>query len=404
MQFHYLAADSQGKVYDGNLEASTLQDVLGFIAKQNWKPLSVKPIKEIVTSKRGLFAETITVQDKVFLTKYLSLMLRVGTDLFRAIDILIQDFEKPIIKSFLLEIKGNLERGNPFYVSFQNHPEYFTDIVVNLIKAAETSGNLEATLNEISQTYEKESDLKNKIISALVYPVLLLIVSFIVVAILLIFVVPRISVVFESSEMPIPFFTRLILGISWILRKFWFVFVGLLFFGGGGSIFYFFKTMAGKKRLGLILEKTPLINEVIKKITLRRFAATLASLLRAGIPLVTSLEITASAVGNIKFQQALIRIARERIARGVPVGEAFKQEGLFPSVVVNLISIGERSGHIEEVLRTLADFYEKESDIALKTMVSILEPLMLVGVGLLVAFIAISVIVPIFQLVSQYNT
>src|SRR3989339_1714029 len=130
MQFHYIAADAQGKTYDGITDANSLQEVLAFIAKQNWKPLSIKPVKEIVSSRRSIFGNSITVQDKVFITKYLALMLRVGTDLFKAIDILIQDFEKPVIKSFLLEIRGNLERGNPFYISFQNHPEYFTDIVV----------------------------------------------------------------------------------------------------------------------------------------------------------------------------------------------------------------------------------------------------------------------------------
>jgi len=403
MQFHYIAADAQGKTYDGITDANSLQEVLAFIAKQNWKPLSIKPVKEIVSSRRSIFGNSITVQDKVFITKYLALMLRVGTDLFKAIDILIQDFEKPVIKSFLLEIRGNLERGNPFYISFQNHPEYFTDIVVNLIKAAETSGNLENTLNEISGTYEDEAELKSKIISALVYPILLLFVSFFIVNGLIIFVVPKVSVVFESSGMPIPFFSRLILGFSAFMRRFMAIIIPLFVAGSGGLFFYFFKTLQGRRRFGSLLEKTPLVNQVIKKLTLRRFAGTLASLLRAGIPLVSSLEITASAVGDIKFQTALVRIAKERIARGVPVGDAFKQEGIFPSVVVNLISIGEKSGHIEEVLRTLADFYEKEADAALKTMVSILEPVLLMGVGLLVAFIAISVIVPIFQLVSQYN-
>jgi type II secretory pathway component PulF len=195
----------------------------------------------------------------------------------------------------------------------------------------------------------------------------------------------------------------MILDLSAFVRRFMAILIPVFAGGLTGLLFYFFKTLKGKKHLGIILEKTPLVNEVIKKLTLRRFAATLASLLRAGISLVSSLEITASAVGNINFQAALIRIAKERIARGVPVGEAFKQEILFPGAVVNLISIGEKSGHIEEVLKTLADFYEKEADAALKTMVSILEPVLLMGVGLMVAFIAMSVIIPTFQLVSQFN-
>lgn len=403
MQFHYLAADKNGKVHESDIEAESLEEVLALIAKQDWKPISIKPIKEVAVAKKALFGSTISLLDKIFLTKYLSLMLRVGTDLFGAIEVLIKDFDKPILRSFLLEIKGNLERGNRFYVSFQNHPEFFSEIVINLIKAAETSGNLENTLSEISQMYEKEADLKNKIRAALIYPALLMAVSFGVIVLLVTFVLPRISIVFEGSGAKIPFYSLLIINLGNFINKYLIILFPLFITTLVVGYFFFFRTERGKKMFWEILRKTPLVRDLLKKLALQRFAATLASLLKAGIPFVDSLEITATAVGDPEFHVALLRIAREEISRGVAVSDAFRRETVFPNVVVNLVGIGEKSGHLEEILNTLANFYEKEIDNSLKTLVSVFEPVMLIIVGLIVAGIAFSVIVPIYQLVSQYS-
>jgi len=403
MQYHYLAADNNGKVYESELDANSLEEVLALIAKQNLKPISVKPIKEIVISRRGIFGEKITMVDKVFMMKYLSLMLKVGTDLFRAIDILVQDFKKPLLKSFLLEVKGNLGRGNPFYVSFQNHPELFSEIVVNLVKAAEGSGNLEKTLDEISKMYEAEADLKNKIRSALIYPGLLMIVSVGVVTLLVTFVLPRISVVFEGSGAEIPVYSRIILGLGSFLNQYSIFIFPLLIAGAAGAFFYFSQTNNGKTAFGRLLKKTPGVKDLLQKLALQRFASTLSSLLKAGIPFVHALEITSTAVGDVQFAAALRRIAKESVSRGVSIGDSFRKEGIFPNVVINLMAIGEKSGHVEEILNTLADFYAKEIDTSLKILVSVLEPAMLVIVGIIVASIAFAVIVPIYQLVSQYS-
>lgn len=407
MLFHYLAADTQGKIYEADLEAESVEEVLGVLIKQGLKPLSVKPLKEVVVIKDRLANLTgggrITLQDKIFLMKYLSLMLRVGTDLFKALEILFQDFTKPAIRSFILEIKSNLEKGNPFYLSFENHPEIFSPIVVNLIKAAETSGNLEQTLMEISNAYAKEADLKSKVRSALIYPILLLTVSFGIVVLLVTFVLPRISVVFEGSGVAMPFYTRLIISFGRFVNRYALFILPSLFGSLVGLGIFFFKTKRGNQIFNHLLRKIPLVREIILKLAIQRFSATLGSLLKAGILFVTAVEITAEAVGEERMRRALIRIAKEEIVRGVPVGEAFRKEQIFPQVVVNLIAIGEKSGHLEEILATLADFYEKEIDEALKTFVSFLEPALLIFIGGIVALIAFSVIIPIYQLVSQYS-
>lgn len=404
MLYHYIAADKDGKIYQSDVEAASIEEVLALIAKQSWKPISVKPLREVISIKSRLpfSEEKITLQDKIFLMKYLSLMLRVGTDLFKAIDILIQDFDKQVIKNFLIEVRSNLEKGNQFYISFENHPEIFSKIVVNLVKAAEASGNLEKTLLDVSNSYSKEAELKSKVKGALIYPVLLLVVSFAIVVLLVTFVLPRIAVVFEGSGAEMPFFTSLVVTFGQFMNKYFIIVfpvgLGLMVL----AYLFFAKTERGKIVLGNMIKRAPLIKNIFNKLAVQRFSSTLSSLLKAGIPFINSLEITADAVGDEDVKRALLRIARDSISRGVPIGESFKRESIFPQVVINLIAIGEKSGHVEEILGTLSEFYEKEIDESLKNFVAILEPALLVVIGLIVAGIAFSVIMPIYQLVSQY--
>ena len=403
MQFHYVASDTNGKIKEGDTDGKTIEDVIAFIFQQGWKPISVKPIQEILKVNQLSFFESITLQDKIFLFKYLSLMLKVGTDLFKAIDVLLEDTDKPLMRSFLLEIRGNLERGNEFYLSFQNHPDLFSPIVVNLIKAAEASGNLESTLEEVSATYAQEAEVKNKIRSALIYPILLLTVASLIVTMLVTFVIPKIAVIFEGSDAKIPLFSAIVIGFGLFMNKN-IVWVAPLTLGTiGGLAFFFTKVETGKNLLSDIARKTPLVKDLILKLALRRFATTFGSLLRAGIPFVQALEITSDAVGEEQMRQAILRIAKESIAKGVSVSDAFRKETVFPKVVINLISIGEKAGHVEEILNTLASFYEAEIDDALKTLVSVFEPVMLLFIGMIVAGIAFSVIIPIYQLVGQYS-
>lgn len=403
MQFHYVASDASGKIKEGDTDGKMLEDVIAFIFRQGWKPISVKPIQEVLKVNQITFFDHITLQDKIFLFKYLSLMLKVGTDLFRAIDVLLEDMDKPLMRSFLLEIRGNLERGNEFYLSFQNHPDLFSPIVVNLIKAAEASGNLESTLEEISATYTQEAEVRNKIRSALIYPILLLTVASLIVTMLVTFVIPKIATIFEGSDAKIPLFSAIVIGFGLLMNKN-IVWVAPLTIGSiVGLSLFFTKSETGKNLLSDIARKTPLVKDLILKLALRRFATTFGSLLRAGIPFVQALEITSDAVGEEQMRQAILRIAKENIAKGVSVSDAFRKETVFPKVVINLISIGEKAGHVEEILNTLAAFYEGEIDDALKTLVSVFEPVMLLFIGMIVAGIAFSVIIPIYQLVGQYS-
>jgi len=403
MLFHYLAQDAKGHIKEGNINQPNTQAVLEYLTTQKLKPLSVKPLmlekgkKELFVFKKGL-----SLTDKVFLTKYLALMLKVGTDLFSAIDILIEDFESGPARRFLLETRANLERGEPFWKTFSQHPDYFSPVVTNLIKAGEASGNLETTLNQVSSSLERDKNLQTKVKSSLIYPVVLMIMSLFMIIFLVTFAVPRLGEMFLGTGQAIPTYTRIVLSTGMFLNRNIFIVFPLIIGIPLGLFYYFRKVKRGKELFSSLLEKLPVARDLVEKMALERFSSVLSSLIKAGMPIIQAIEVTAGAVGHPKYEAALLRIAKEHLAKGISIGDSFKKEKIFPAVVSNLLAIGEKAGHTEEILGTLSEFYAVEIEGALKTLVSMLEPLLLMFLGVVVGGIALSLIVPIYQLVGQF--
>lgn len=398
VKFSYTASGSGGGLVQGSMDASSENEVLDFLARRGLRPVSVIPQPK----RAGIFAAKIDATDKIFLSKYLALMLRAGTDLFRALDILIADFEKPAMKSLLLEVRESLERGQPFYSTFARHPYEFEPIFVNLVKAGELSGNLESSFQELSAMLAKKEDLRRRITSALTYPAILFMASSAIVIFLVTFALPKIAGVFaQGGFAPPPF-------VAWVFFASQFISKHIVSFGIGGAVaaailfFIFAKTQSGRAYFHAFLTRVPVVRRVLQRIAIQRFASTLGTLLAAGLPIIDSLELTATATGDYAFEQALRRIAREGVARGSSLGDAFRREPAFPLVITTLISVSEKAGHLDEVLLTLSNFYESEIDSAIKSMVTLIEPLMLIFLGGIVGLIAMSVIIPIYQLIGQF--
>lgn len=403
MRFKYIATQPDGSLVESELESSSVQEVLGFLAAHGLKPVSVKLIKVSAMGDRlRMFAGHITIGDRIFLSKYLSLMLKIGTSLLQAINILIDDFKKPAVRDFLVEVRANLERGQPFHTAFARHPREFSQVYINLVKAGESSGNLIEVFENLTNSLVKEKNLRDQMRSALVYPVLLLGTSVLILVFLVMFALPKIAKVFLESGFEPPLFSRIVFAVGLFFGQFGAYVLGFGIFGLVVA-FYLYKTSLVFQRFLLsVVKEVPVVRDLVRKIAIQRFAATLSSLVKAGLPLTEALEITADAVGDADLRDALLRISREGLAKGLTVGEAFKRETFFPQTVVNLIAISERAGHIDEVLLTLSDFYAGEIDSSLKTLVSFLEPVLLLGIGFIIGFIALAVIIPIYQLTTQF--
>ena len=402
MKFKYIASDPNGKILEGNIEMAGPAGVLEWMVAQGLRPVSVKAISGVEGGKlKGLFSPAISFEDKVFITKYLSLMLRVGTDLFKAIDVLIVDFDKPAVKAFLIEVRDTLAKGEPFYTTFAKYPKYFSPVFANLVRAGEKSGSLDKVFDDLSHSLEKEQQLRAKLRGALIYPLILVCLAFVIVFLLVALALPKLAEVFTSGGIEPPLFSRIVFGIGKFIGDNMLIISSLIVVSVIGSIAFFKGTALGKKLGFHFMAKLPVIRQVVYRTAIQRFAFTLASLLKSGMPLIESIESTADAVGNPEMKAALLRISREGISKGLTIGEAFQREPFFPRVVVNLIAVSEKVGHIDDILDKLADFYEAEIDASIKTLISFLEPVLLLIIGLIVGSIALAIIVPIYQLTGS---
>lgn len=403
MKFHYVAAQSDGKIIEGELEAKNTAEVLVALTSKGLKPLSLK--KEADSSKikaRLGFGGSINIYDKIFLVKYLALMLKTGSDLFKAIDVLIADFTKQSMRSFLFEIKENLEKGQPFYVAFSQRPKFFSLVFVNLIKAGEASGTLEKTFERLTDTLQKEQELKQQIKSALVYPALLVAGATAVIFFIITFSLPKIASLFQDSGFKPPIFSQIVFAIGGFLNNYFFFIFGAAIVLA--LLFWILMSRNSKFKdfFSYFVRRLPLLGKLLKIISLQRFAHTFASLIASGIGILEALEITSQVAGDPEMKSALLRIARGGVAKGLTIGEAFKKEPVFPSTVSNLVAISEKSGNLSNILFTLSEFYESEIKTSIKILISLLEPILLAIIGVSIGIIALAVLVPIYQLIGSF--
>lgn len=402
MLFHYSAVEASGNIIEADYEADALNDVLRYLSGKSLQPISVKEVSRVDLGIQKFWAGKITTSDKVFLTKYLSLMLRVGADLLSAVNILIADFDKRVVRNFLLEMRDNLGKGKPFYEVFANHPQTFSPTFISLVRAAESSGNLQKTFEELSTTLEDEAAMQSRIRSAMIYPAVLAVVASGILIFLTTFALPKVANVFSSSGVQPPWFSQIVFAVglfiggnALIIFPTLLVTVGLLFF-------LVQKTETGKRLFDRILTSLPVISGIYRDIAVQRMASTMSSLLSAGLPITQAITVAADTVTLRDYKLALIRVANDGLAKGLTIGEAFKREAAFPKSVTSLVAISEKAGHLSEVLQTLADFYGANVDAEIKGAVSLLEPLMLLVMGVMVAIIALAIIVPIYQLTTHF--
>ncbi len=403
MKFHYIAKDGEGREVLGDLESESSAAVLVFLAQKGLRPVEVSRMKdESSFISKFHFGMAINITDQVFLTRYFALMLRVGADLIKVIDVLIADFEKPALKAFLLDVRSSLEKGQQLYTSFAKFPQYFSPVFVNLVKAGERSGNLESVFESLSISLERERDFKGRVTAALVYPCFIAFIAVVILLFLVVFALPKIAGVFAGSGFNPPLFSRVVFAVGAFLNQYLFVFLGIFVFGAVTVWYVSAKTRFGKDLWESIISRIHLVSRVFKKISLQRFTSTLSTLMKAGLPIIEALRITSDVVSYPGMRDALLRVADEGVAKGLTLGVSFHKEIIFPPIVTNLISVSEKAGRIDEVLKTLAGFFETEVDNSLKQLISFVEPIMLLMIGGIVGVIALAIILPVYQLTSQF--
>jgi type IV pilus assembly protein PilC len=361
-------------------------------------------VTKIRKKSKPLFTriQKITPSDIAIFSRQLATMLKAGIPLVQAFDIIGKGHENPSMQLMLLSIKTNLENGDTLAESLKKNPLYFDELYCNLVDAGENAGVLETLLDKIATYKEKTESIKKKIKKALTYPAAVIIVAFIVTAILLLFVVPVFEDLFKSFGADLPIFTRLVVDMSKTLKQIWWLILGIII--AAVYIFIYFKRRSRpfNRFLDKTLLKVPVIGAILNKSAIARFARTLSTLSAAGIPLVNALNSVSGACGNIMYSEAVLKM-REEVATGQRLQFAMLQTMLFPHMVQQMIAIGEESGSMDAMLAKVADFYEEEVDNLVDNLSSLMEPMIMVVLGVLIGGLVIAMYLPIFKMGAAIN-
>ena len=361
-------------------------------------------ITKIRKQSKPLFfrVREITASDIAIFSRQLATLLKAGIPLVQAFDIIGKGHENPSMQLMLLSIKTNLESGDTLAESLKKNPLYFDELFCNLVEAGESAGVLETLLDKIATYKEKTESMKKKIKKALTYPTAVIIVAFIVTTILLLFVVPVFEELFKCFGADLPIFTRLIVDLSKTLKQIWWLILAIIIAAIYSFIYFKRHSRVFNRFLDTTLLKVPVIGSILNKSAIAHFSRTLSILSAAGIPLINALSSVSGTCGNIMYREAVLKM-REEVAIGQRLQFAMLQTTLFPHMVQQMIAIGEESGSLDAMLAKVADFYEEDVDNLVDNLSNLIEPMIMVILGILIGGLVIAMYLPIFKMGAVIN-
>ncbi|HXY76494.1 MAG TPA: type II secretion system F family protein [Steroidobacteraceae bacterium] len=393
ISFSWEGRDKRGQRIKGKSLAADEKSLRAELRRQGVAPSRITRQRQI--RKGG----KVNAGDIAVFARQLATMLAAGIPLVQAFEIVGTGSEKPAMQKLILDVKADVEGGTSLHEALGKHPLYFDDLFVNLVEAGEQAGALETLLDKIATYKEKTEALKKKVKKALFYPAAVMVVAVLVTAVLLVFVIPQFEALYKGFGASLPAFTQFVIGISVFVRKQGFFIVVAA--GVGAWVFTYFRKRSKKMRefLDRVILKIPVIGPILHKAAIARYARTLSTMFSAGVPLVEALESVAGATGNIIYENAVLKM-RDEVATGQRLQRAMENTGLFPNMVNQMIAVGEESGALDEMSGKVATFYEAEVDNAVDAMSSLLEPLIMLVLGVLVGGLVIAMYLPIFKLAS----
>lgn len=400
--FAYSAIDPNGKTVKGTIEAENENLVLAKLHEQRYHVLNVSEDKHAAkTTTKNVGSKKVKLANMVIFSRQFATMIDAGVAIVRCLDILEGQTKDPALKPVIALCKKDVKGGLSLTDAFSKHPNVFSRLYVNMVKAAETGGILDKILDRLASFLENEQEIRSKIKGAMIYPILVLVFALGMVAALLIFVLPKFKDIFVSMNVDMPGPTKMLFAISAFAQRFWWLGLGL---GVGGYFFYrwYSKTERGSWQVDTLKLKMPVVGELVQKMAISRFSRTFATLIASGVPMMRSLEIVCETAGNRVIAHAIDN-ARNAIREGQKISTPLAASGLFPGMVTHMIDIGEETGRLSEMLAKVSDFYDSEVENAVKTLTSLIEPCLIVTMGGIVGFIAISIMAPIFKLVSSIH-
>ena len=388
--FTWTGKDKAGKVIKGETRAGGESIVAANLRRQG---IQIQTIKK-VRLKGG---KKITEKDITIFTRQLAVMMKAGVPLLQAFDIVGRGHNNPSVGKLLLDIKTDVETGSSLGQAFRKYPRYFDALFCNLVAAGEQAGILDSLLDRLATYKEKILAIKGKIKSALFYPISIIVVALVVTAVIMIFVIPVFKDLFKSFGADLPGPTLVVMAISdWFLASWWWLFPGL--FGGIWFFFYMWRRSLTMQRvIDRLVLRMPVFGDVIRKASIARWCRTLSTMFAAGVPLVESLDSVAGAAGNYVYYDATKKVQND-VSSGTGLTISMGNTGVFPSMVLQMVAIGEESGALDSMLSKVADFYEQEVDEAVDSLSSLMEPMIMVVLGVLIGGIVVAMYLPIFKM------
>ncbi len=397
--FAYKARDANGNLIQGVVEAENESRAASHVQELNLSPVSIS-----VQSASGFAGfswlpsfSRVSRQEVLVFTRQLATLVGTGVPLIQSLENVEKQSLNPHFKTVIQGLMNALKSGSSLSEALSRYPNVFPELFVSMMKVGETAGLLDKVLKRLAELSSQDIDLRSRLRGALIYPMVLAGVAFLIVNFVMIGVLPKFVSIFEASEANLPVPTVILMSLSDTLRNYWWLIgmgVGLLIM----SFRSYYRSPQGHYRVDFLLLRMPLIGNLMLKILVCRFARSIAALTYSGVPVLEALTVVGPTVGNVVLE-GIIEDVREAISRGQSLTEPFQASGLFPPMVIQLINTGERSGRLGEMFDQIASFYEPEVEYTLRNLTSILEPVMLLVMGAVVAFIALSVLLPIFNLI-----
>ncbi|HOX09335.1 MAG TPA: type II secretion system F family protein [Candidatus Omnitrophota bacterium] len=400
-KYTYRARDKSGQLVTGSAESGNEYEVASGLKDLGYSIVEIRP----ETASSGGLQEyyysavsRISRQEIIVFTRQLATLLRTGNTLTSSLDNVAEQVKNQKLRGVIKQVMKDVQSGMSFSKAVAKHPQVFDGFFVSMVKIGEAGGLLDDVLERLASLGADELEIRSRVQSSLIYPVVLIGLSLAVVAFVLVAVLPNFVSIFEASQAKLPVPTKIILGLSWALRNYWYLAAGGLVL----CVFWlkwYISTPEGRYRIDGYILKSPLFGELYLKVMISRFSRAMAALTKTGVPFHEGLAVVENTIPNTVLRRTFIDI-RNRVNVGQGVTEAFRSSGIFPPMVIQLISSGEKSGHLDEMFSEVASFYEPEVEYTLRNFTSLLEPFLLLVMGAIVAFIALSVLLPIFNLIK----
>jgi type IV pilus assembly protein PilC len=394
-RFSYIGVTTTGKQVKGELQAANKNEVISLLRKKKVRPIS---IKSSGVDLKIPFLDNVKLQDVSRFTRQFSAMTSAGLPLVQCLDILGSQTENKKLAAAVKQISSDIQGGNTLADALSKHPSIFNTLFCNMVAAGEASGSLDTVLSRLADYLEKSDALRRKIKGAMTYPVIVLCIAIVATVVMLTLVVPTFAQMFADTGGTLPLPTQIVMNLSTFLKTF-FPLIILSVIGVVAAITYYNKTPTGKLNIDRLKLNIPVFGDLERKSSISRFAQTLSTLLTSGVTILDALSITAKTAGNKVLEKGIIRTL-ERISGGLTIAEPLKETGIFPPMVIHMIAVGEKTGDLAEMLKKISEFYQEEVDAATEALTSVIEPIMIIFIGIVVGGILIAMYLPMFDMMS----